>query len=95
MVKLLGKIYGYWLWFAGEAMSPAEVPASGEKYSHKLRRQKQRLGEWWYFLLALVIIVSLVSFINNLRKKRWGKVVLGVLFLLFLAWLVPHIFFVW
>lgn len=39
---MFAKIYNFLLWFCGFA--------KGEKITFMLKRQKQRLGIWWWFL---------------------------------------------
>ena len=73
MVKFLGKIYNWLLWFAGEPISPDEVSPTGEKYSHKLWRQKERLGKWWWVGLGII------SFIISLFIAAYVWLVLHVL----------------
>mgnify|MGYP001606826562 FL=1 len=95
MVEIISKLYGYLLWFMGEPLSASEYYPQGEKYTFKLRRQKERLGRYWYLLWAAIIASVLFNLIRYIGKKRLAKVILWSLVVLFLIWLLPHIFGVW
>jgi len=84
---MIDKIYHGFLWFCGFL--------EGEHISDMLWRQKDRLGRWYYLLLAFVLTMHFLVLIDNIKKRRWGMVVLGAFASLALVWVIPHIFGVW
>lgn len=84
---MIGKLYSSFLWFWGFV--------KGEKITYMLRRQKSRLGKWYYPFIAGSVLLFNLLLIKHIKEKKWGWVIFWSIFDAFLIWLIPHIFGVW
>ena len=87
------------LYLAGACITEAELDEirahGGDKITLWFRRSKRRLGKFWWMALAAFVIVHSLILYDNIKCRRWGKVVAGALGYIFLAWLIPHILGAW
>lgn len=82
--EIMGKVYDKFLWTMGFL--------DGEKITYMLRRQKDRLGGFYYLLLGASLLLFNCLLVKSIVKKRWGWLAFWILFDLFLVWLLPHIY---
>ena len=81
---MIAKIYDAFLWTFGFI--------DGEKVTYMLRRQKDRLGYWYYALLGSSLLLFNLMLLRSIQRKAWGWLVVWITVDLFLIWLIPHIY---
>lgn len=94
MKDAMGKIYHWFLWCAGAALTDEELEelkGGGDRFTFWFRRSKKRLGGFWWVCVVATLILHTIILYDNIRKKRWWQVIIGFAGWVLIIWLIPHI----
>ena len=94
--ETLGDAYYWLLWISGAALFDYELDelklTGGDRITYWMRRSQSRLGRCWLVAVAATIIIANIRLYTALRDKQWGWLAGTIVFDVFCAYVIPHVY---